>query len=72
MTSNIISDENRIRPKDSEVNRLYGDNTLMQELTGWKPEYVDIDGFKRGIEITAKWFTDKNNLSRYKPNNYAV
>jgi hypothetical protein len=35
----FIADEQRIRPKDSELFRLKGNNTLINELTGWKLEY---------------------------------
>ena len=68
----IISDEKRIRPKDSEVNRLYGDNKLLRELTDWVPDYGDLIGFKKGLLITAEWFSKKENLVMYRPNSYAV
>ena len=35
----IISEEERKRPLNSEVNRLYGDNTLIRKLTKWSPNY---------------------------------
>ena len=59
MNSNIkIScNEERIRPKDSEVNRLFGDNKLLKKLTSWEAKYGDIDGFKRGLEKTIDWFS---------------
>ena len=44
----IQTDEERIRPKGSEVNRLFGDNTLLRELTNWTPKYGGVDGFRRG------------------------
>ena len=43
----IISDDNRIRPENSEVSRLYGDNNLLRNLTDWTPNFSGIDGFKR-------------------------
>ena len=36
----FITDEQRLRPKDSEVFRLWGDNRLIKSLTGWQPEYT--------------------------------
>jgi GDP-D-mannose dehydratase len=41
MQSNVqfITDKQRLRPKDSEVFRLKGDNTWIKELTGWQPDY---------------------------------
>nr|NQU94326.1 NAD-dependent dehydratase [Bacteroidota bacterium] len=35
----FVTDEQRLRPKDSEVFRLWGDNSLIESLTGWKPDY---------------------------------
>jgi NAD dependent epimerase/dehydratase len=62
----IICDEQRIRPKNSEVNRLWADNTKIKELTGWKPKYTLEDGLRETIE----WM--KNNLHYYKPDIYNV
>ena len=42
----INTDENRIRPERSEVNRLYGSNNLIKSLTGWTPKFSGINGFK--------------------------
>ena len=33
----IVTDERRIRPKGSEVNRLFGDNSRLRQLTRWQP-----------------------------------
>ena len=51
MNSNIeiISDDDRTRPDKSEVNRLFGDNTLLKRLTSWEAKYAGLDGFKKGI-----------------------
>ncbi len=68
----IEIDNKRFRPKDSEVNRLFGDNSLIKEITDWEPKYGGLDGFKSGLEKTANWFSDPKNLSRYKPNSYAT
>ena len=68
----IISDEKRFRPKDSEVNRLYGDNTLLKEITDWEPNYLGLDGFKRGLKITIDWFSNKENLKYFKKNIYMI
>ena len=68
----ITTDEQRLRPKGSEVNRLFGDNTRLRELTGWQPTYGGLDGFKQGLAITAEWFSDPLNLARYRPASYAV
>lgn len=65
-------DLQRMRPKGSEVNRLFGDNTLIKSLTNWEPTYAGFDGFKKGLVATSKWFSDPKNLKKYKPNNYII
>jgi len=64
----LMADEERIRPPDSEVFRLCCDNTKICELTGFKPEYSLRDGLKETIE----WFTTPGNLNRYKAGIYNV
>ncbi|MDD5091823.1 MAG: NAD-dependent 4,6-dehydratase LegB [Candidatus Wallbacteria bacterium] len=64
----IKSDDTRIRPEKSEVERLFGDNKLIRELAGWKPEYSLDEGLKKTIE----WFKDKKNLAGYKAGIYNV
>ncbi len=70
MNSNVkfVVDEQRLRPKNSEVNRLWCDNTKIRELTGFKPEY-DIE---KGLKETIDWFTVKDNLAKYKTNIYNI
>ena len=68
----IITDEPRIRPANSEVERLWADNTKAKELIGWKPSYAGKNGFKRGLLETAKWFTQNDNLAKYKVGIYNV
>ena len=68
----ICIDEKRLRPEGSEVNRLFGDNSLLRELTSWEPGYAGLDGFEKGLKETAKWFSDPTNLVRYRPCTYTV
>ncbi len=49
----IVTDENRLRPENSEVERLWADNTKARELFGWTPAYGGREGFKRGLAETA-------------------
>lgn len=63
---NFISEEQRLRPGNSEVFRLWGDNSQIKELTGWKPEYSIHDGLKE----TISWFKDPLNIAKYKANRY--
>jgi NAD dependent epimerase/dehydratase len=62
----IETDEDRIRPEKSEVERLYCDNAKILENTSWKPKYE----LKAGLIETIDWL--KNNLNHYKINNYNV
>lgn len=64
----FISDEQRIRPKNSEVFRLWGDNSLIKSLTGFVPSY-DIE---KGLTETCNWFKNTENLKKYKANIYNV
>ncbi|CAM4477270.1 dTDP-glucose 4,6-dehydratase [Paenibacillus endophyticus] len=68
----IVSDETRFRPEKSEVERLWADNSKAERLLGWTPELGGIQGFRQGIEKTVQWFTDQNNLSRYKADQYNI
>ena len=64
----FITDEDRIRPENSEVFRLWCDNTLINNLTGFKPKY----SIEQGLEKTIEWFTKKENLKKYKTDIYNV
>ncbi len=61
-----ITDEQRLRPKKSEVNRLCGDNTLITSLTEWRPRH----SFEEGLRKTIDWFIKPENLAKYKPEIY--
>jgi len=63
-----ITDNARLRPEKSEVFRLWCDNTKIHNLTGFTPEYTIRDGLKKTIE----WFTNPENLKKYKTNIYNV
>lgn len=66
----IETDEERLRPKNSEVERLWADNTKIKEVFDWSPHYTDLNGFKKGLEETIKWFMLPNNLALYKSDIY--
>jgi NAD dependent epimerase/dehydratase len=68
----IISDEARLRPADSEVERLWANNTKAKQLFGWQPSYGGREGFKRGIAETAEWFEKSGHLRSYKADVYNV
>jgi len=68
----IETDEIRLRPEKSEVNRLWADNTKAKQLVGWEPLYGGREGFKRGLAETAEWFMNPANLAGYKSDRYNI
>lgn len=64
----FTEDEQRIRPQNSEVFRLWGDNKKIKALTGFSPSYT----IEEGLRETVKWFLDKENLYKYKSDIYNV
>ena len=68
----IVTDEMRLRPEKSEVERLWADNAKAFDLFGWHPAYGGREGFKRGLAETADWFVQPENLRAYKADIYSV
>jgi NAD dependent epimerase/dehydratase len=70
MSSNaiLINNEERKRPKKSEVFRLWCDNKKITELTGYKPKVNIHDGLKKTID----WIIKPENLKKYKSDIYNV
>ncbi|WP_427138908.1 NAD-dependent 4,6-dehydratase LegB [Psychrobacillus psychrodurans] len=68
----IETDEQRIRPDKSEVERLWADNQKAKDILGWEPNYGEKDGLRRGLEETIEWFTNPQNLASYKTDVYNI
>ena len=64
----FISEKERLRPEKSEVFRLWGDNSLLFGLTGFRPQISLEDGLKE----TVKWYLKNENLMRFKTNLYNI
>jgi dTDP-glucose 4,6-dehydratase len=62
----IESDSARLRPANSEVFRLHGDNALARQILGWKPGI----GLDEGLRRTIDWIA--HHLDRYDPTRYQV
>ena len=62
----IECEEIRLRPENSEVNRLLGSNHKITQLTGWQPQYT----LAQGLQETIAWM--EQNLDRYKTDIYNV
>ncbi|MFH2065940.1 MAG: NAD-dependent 4,6-dehydratase LegB [Pseudomonadota bacterium] len=64
----IITEDKRLRPEKSEVLRLWCDNRKIHDLTGFTPRY----SLAQGLRKTIDWFTNPENLKKYKFNLYNV
>jgi dTDP-glucose 4,6-dehydratase len=68
----IEMDDVRLRPKDSEVERLWAENKKALEMLHWKPNHAGLEGLKIGLSKTIEWFCKPDNLKNYKSNIYNV
>ena len=64
----IKSSEERIRPGNSEVERLFCDNAKLLKHISWKPNYT----LEQGIAEVIKWMKKPKNLNYFKANRYNV
>lgn len=61
-----VVDPERLRPANSEVFRLCGDNRKITSLTDWKPQV----SLREGLVQTIEWFVNPQNLAQYKSGIY--
>jgi dTDP-glucose 4,6-dehydratase len=66
----LVDDEQRVRPENSEVERLHASIEKARALLGWQPELKGLAGFETGLKKTIEWFLNPKNLSRYKADRY--
>ncbi len=66
----ILTDDQRLRPEKSEVERLWASNDKARELLGWAPRYAGLEGFRRGLQETVDWFSAPANLASYRSDIY--
>ena len=64
----IISDDVRLRPEKSEVERLLGSAAKIKSLTDWKHTI----GLNEGLKQTIEWFRNPENSKNYKADIYNV
>ncbi len=65
-------DEQRVRPPGSEVERLRASHEKARRVLGWQPEVSGEAGLRRGLQVTAEWYSRQENLARYHDRDYAV
>ncbi|GAB7027926.1 NAD-dependent 4,6-dehydratase LegB [Geotalea toluenoxydans] len=68
----IETDDIRLRPDKSEVERLWADNGKALSIASWKPLYGGKDGLRRGLAETIRWFSEPANLACYKADRYNI
>ena len=66
----IISDNKRKRPLNSEVERLYASNKKAKSILQWEPKFSGKEGFKKGLSETIDWFLVEENLANYNSEIY--
>ncbi len=64
----ITTDEIRLRPEKSEIERLIGNNDKIKKLTNWKQKYT----LEAGLRETIEWFRNAANLRLYKSDIYNI
>tara|TARA_B100001175_G_scaffold315571_1_gene327416 strand:- start:556 stop:1536 length:981 start_codon:yes stop_codon:yes gene_type:complete len=64
----IKSAGERIRPKNSEVERLVCDNTKLLKHTSWKANY----SIEKGLSQVIEWMKEPENLNYFKSDRYNV
>ena len=69
---NLKLDKKRVRPKKSEVMRLFASNIKAKQILKWKPHYNERKGFKKGLVKTIEWLKIKKNKELYNTKNYII
>ena len=69
---NVRLDSDRQRPVNSEVERLWADNSKAKKIISWSPDYSKVDGLERGLLKTIEWFSKDQNIQRYRPDQYSI
>ena len=64
----IRSSDERVRPQNSEVERLFCDIAKLLKHTSWKPNYT----LKQGISEVIEWMNNPENLNYFKSDKYNV
>lgn len=68
----VTTEDQRVRPNASEVERLWASNEKAKNLLNWSPSYGGKDGFQRGLEQTIAWYSDPTHAPLYKADLYNI
>lgn len=71
-SAKVVSESVRLRPQNSEVQRLWAANDKAKKYLGWTPEYGGREGFQKGLKRTIEWFADPKNLLFYQSQGYVT
>lgn len=66
----VSEDADRVRPDNSEVERLWSDSSRIEKEFGWKPAHEGRDGLYSGLEKTFAWFRENYSAAGYDPARY--
>jgi NAD dependent epimerase/dehydratase len=66
----IVADAQRLRPVNSEVERLWAATGKAREMLSWEPRYAGLAGLRRGLAETIEWYTNPMNLTMYRAHEY--
>ena len=61
----VQTEEVRVRPPGSEVERLVCDASKAQAILGWKSKFADRQGLKAGLTTCLRWFANPDNRKHY-------
>ena len=64
----IEKDFKRIRPKKSEVDRLFANNKKAKKILNWSPKLNKKSDFENSLKKTIEWFSNEENINQYKIN----
>lgn len=68
----IVEVSSRVRPSQSEVQRLLSDSSRMTETFGWRPKLAGDGGLRAGLEATYTWLKDNHTGAGYDAARYVV
>lgn len=61
----VETEEARVRPEHSEVDRLLCDAGKAKRLLGWQPAQTGREGLKAGLARSLEWFANPDNRKHY-------